>query len=133
MTGKCKPAKVSRTVSTSPLTLYLTVMCTPGAKVLQLGASAQVANVVAVFDTSTLSVATPAPVVVQPGLKAKEFPTLRLSESPRLASVVRTVVLHRSGWSSREKNRRWQRPSTYNGTQVLCCRIYRYCPSLLWQ
>ena len=21
----------------------------------------------------------------------------------------------------------------YNGTQLLCCRIYRYCPSLLWQ
>ena len=91
VTGKCKPGKVSRTVYTSPLALDLTVMCTPGAMVLQLGASAQVAlppdtvaNRVAVFDTSTPSVATPAPVVVQPGLKAKEFPTLRLSESPDL-------------------------------------------------
>ena len=30
VTGKCRPGKVSRTVSTSPLTLDLTVMCTPG-------------------------------------------------------------------------------------------------------
>ena len=38
VTGKCKPGKVSRTVSTSPLTLiYLTVMCTPGVEVLQPG------------------------------------------------------------------------------------------------
>ena len=34
VTGKCKPGKVSRTVSTSPLTLDLTVMCTPGVEVL---------------------------------------------------------------------------------------------------
>ena len=33
---------VSRTVSTSPLTLDLTVMCTPGVEVLQPGASTQV-------------------------------------------------------------------------------------------
>ena len=31
VTGKCKPGKVSRTVSTSPLTLDMTVMCTPEA------------------------------------------------------------------------------------------------------
>ena len=30
VTGKCKPGKVSRTVSTSPLTLDLTVKCTSG-------------------------------------------------------------------------------------------------------
>ena len=100
VTGKCIPGKVSRTVSTSPLTLDLTVMCTPGADVLQPGAAAQgvlppdtVANTVATFDMSTPAVATPAPVVGQPELKAKEFPTLQLSGVPRLASVVRTVVL----------------------------------------
>ena len=91
VTGKCKPGKVSRTVSTSPLTLDLTVLCTPGAEVLQPGASAQgvlppdtMANTVAAFDTSTPAIATPSPVVVQPGLKAKKCSTLRLSESPDL-------------------------------------------------
>ena len=56
MTGKCRPGKVSRTVSTSPLTLDLTVMCTPGTEVLQPGAAAQgvlppgtMANTVAAF------------------------------------------------------------------------------------
>ena len=34
--------------------------------------------------TSTPFVATPAPVVEQPEMHAKEFPTLRLSESPDL-------------------------------------------------
>ena len=29
VTGKCRPGRVSMTVSTSPLTLDLTVMCTP--------------------------------------------------------------------------------------------------------
>ena len=33
MTGKCKPGKVSRTVSRTPLTLDLTVVCTSGAVV----------------------------------------------------------------------------------------------------
>ena len=41
VTGKCKPGKVSRTVSTSPLTLDMTVMCTPEAEILQPGAAAQ--------------------------------------------------------------------------------------------
>ena len=64
VTGKCRPGKVSRTVSTSPLTLDLTVMCTPGTEVLQPGAAAQgvllpgtVANTVTAFDTSTPAVA----------------------------------------------------------------------------
>ena len=30
-------------------------------------------------------------------------------------------------------NRRWRRPLIYNGMQVSCCQIYKYCPSLLWQ
>ena len=83
MTGKCKPGKVSRTVSTSPLTLDLTVMCITGVEILQLGAST-VANTVTAVDTSTPFVATPAPVVEEPGMQAKEFPTLQLSESPDL-------------------------------------------------
>ena len=94
VTGKCKPGKVSRTVSTSPLTLDLTVMCTPGGRGSAAGASTQVvlppatvANTVTAVDTSTPFVATPAtpaPVVEQPGIQAKKFRTLRLSESPNL-------------------------------------------------
>ena len=41
-------------------------------------------NTVAGFDTSTPVVATPAPEVGQPDPKAKELPTLRLSESSDL-------------------------------------------------
>ena len=41
LTGTCRPGKVSRTVSTSPLTLDMTVMCTPDAEILQPGAVAQ--------------------------------------------------------------------------------------------
>ena len=91
MTGKCKPGKVSRTVSTSRLTLDLTVMCTSGVKVPTPGASTQVvlppatmAGTVTAVGTNTLFVATSAPVVEQPGMHAREFPTLRLSESPEL-------------------------------------------------
>ena len=99
VTGKCKPGKVSRTVSTSPLTLDLTVRCNSGVKVPMPGASNQVvlppatvAGTVTAVGTSTPFVATPAPVVEQPRMHAREFPTLRLSESPE-SSVVRTVVL----------------------------------------
>ena len=42
MTGKCKPGIVSRTVSTSPLALDLTVTCTSGARVPPLGTATQV-------------------------------------------------------------------------------------------
>ena len=91
VTGKCKPGKVSRTVSISPLTLDMTVMCTLKAEILQPGAAAQgvlpqdtVTNTVAGFDTSTPAVAMPAPVAGQPEPQAKDFLTLRLSESSDL-------------------------------------------------
>ena len=81
---------MSRTVSTS-LTLDVTVLCTPETDILQPGAAAQgvlppgtATNSVTGFDTSTPAVATAAPVVRHPDPKAKEVPTLRLSESPDL-------------------------------------------------
>ena len=37
VTGKCRPGKMSRTVSTSLLTLDMTVMCTPDPELLQPG------------------------------------------------------------------------------------------------
>ena len=59
--------------------------------ILQPGAAAQgvlppgtVTNSVTGFDTSTPAIATAAPVVKQPDPKAKEVPTLLLSESPDL-------------------------------------------------
>ena len=91
VTGKCKPGKVSRTVSTSPLTLDMTVKCTSGVEVPPPRASTQVvlppatvAHTVAAAGTSTPFVVTPAPVVEQPGVHAKGFPTLQLLESPEL-------------------------------------------------
>ena len=91
VTGKCRPGKVSRTVSTSPLTLDLMASCTPESNILLPGAAAQgvlppvtATNPVTGFDTSTPAVDTAAPVVRQPDTKAKEVPTLRLSESPDL-------------------------------------------------
>ena len=78
VTGKCRPGKVSRTVSTSPLTLDLMVSCTPETDILQPGAAAQgvlptstATNPVTGFDTSTPAVATAAPVVRQPDPEAK--------------------------------------------------------------
>ena len=91
VTGKCKWGIVSRLVFTSLLALDLTVVCTSGVKVPPPGASTQVvlppatvAGTVTAIGTSTTFVAIPAPVLEQPGMQAKEFPTLRLSESPKL-------------------------------------------------
>ena len=91
VTGKCNPGKVSRTVSTSPLTLDMTVMCIPEPEILQPMAATQgavppdtVNKTVAAFDTSTPAVATPATVVGKPDPQAKDFPTLLLSESSDL-------------------------------------------------
>ena len=91
VTGKCKPGIVSRTVSTSPLTLYMTVVCTPDPDPLQPGEVAQellpadtVNKSVTGFDTSTPFVATPAIVVGQQIPQVKNFPTLNLSEFSEL-------------------------------------------------
>ena len=48
-----------------------------------------VAGTVTAVDTSTPFVAAPAPIVEQPGMHAREFLTLRLSESPELLSSFR--------------------------------------------
>ena len=91
VTGKCKPGKVSKTVSTSPLTLDMTVVCTPDPGPLQPGAVAQelllaetVNKSVTGFDTSTPFVPTPAIVMGQQMPQVKNFPTLDLSESSEL-------------------------------------------------
>ena len=90
-TGKRTPGRVSRTVSTSPLTLDLIVMCISDRKVLPPGTSthvrlspASVVSTVAAVGTCTPFVASSAPVVEQPGIRAREFPTPRPLESPEL-------------------------------------------------
>ena len=91
VTGKCNPGKVSRTVSTSPLMLDMIVVCIPEIDILQPNAATPgalppdtVNKTVAGFDTSTPAVATPATVVGKTEPQAKDFPTLRLSESSDL-------------------------------------------------
>ena len=91
VTGKCNPGKVSRTVSTSPLTLDMTAMCIPESEILQPMTVTQgalppdtVNKTVASFYTSTPAVAMPATVVGKPDPQSKDFPTLRLSESSDL-------------------------------------------------
>ena len=91
VTGKCKPGKVSRTVSTTPLTLDLTVVCTSSAVVPPPGVSlnavlppATVASKVIDVGTSTPVVAALAPVVEQPGVHVVELPKPQLPESPKL-------------------------------------------------
>ena len=91
VTGKCRPGKVSRTVSTSPLTLDLTVMCTPGQRfcgrgLLLRGHCRQVPWLI----QCQLLIQVRRPLQPrlqwwgQPEPKAKDFPTLRLPESPDL-------------------------------------------------
>ena len=85
---KRRLGKVSRTVSSSPLVLDMTVMCTSGVMAPPPGISTRdvlaLATVVSTMDavsTSTPFVVPPAPVVERPGKQAQEFATCRLSKS----------------------------------------------------
>ena len=87
VTGKCKPGKVS----SSPLTLDITVACTPDADRLPPEVRSQkilpadtVIESVTGFDTSMPHVATPAMLVVQKTPQVEDFPTLALSDSSEL-------------------------------------------------
>ena len=91
VTGKCKPGKVSRTVSASPLTIDMTVVCTPAPDPVQLGVVAHelpptetVKTSVTGFDMSTPFVTTPAIVGGERIPQVKKFPTFDLSESSEL-------------------------------------------------
>ena len=99
VTGKCKPGKVIRTVSASPLTVYMTVSCNPEPDSVQQGV---VADVLPPTDTVKISAAdfnTSTPFVTAPilggsdgRLKSKKSPSGDLSESSEL--------LPSFGWSS---------------------------------
>ena len=121
VTGKCKRGKVSRPVSTSPPTLDLTVMCTPGVKILPPGASTQVvlppatvASTVTAVGTSTPFVATPAPVVEQPEMQAKESELPNLLPSFGLSSSSPSPTLP---WGAAEDS---SPPFLPNRVQVGC-------------
>ena len=112
VTGKCRPGKVSRTVSRTPLALDMTVVCTYGVVVpppaVTSGTAVHPATVASKgidVGTSLPVVAAPVPVVEQPappvgvGVPVIEFPQPLLSEPPDLLPVmaffsfVRTLVL----------------------------------------
>ena len=83
VTGRCKPGKVSITVSMTPLTLDLTVVCISSAVVPPPGVSsntvvppATVANEGIDVGTSVPVVAAPAPVVEQPSPPVRGFMSL---------------------------------------------------------
>ena len=89
--GKCKPGKVSRTVSASPLTIDMTVVCTPAPDPVQAGVVAHelpptetVKTSVTGFVTSTPFVAAPALVEGERIPQIKKLPTFDLSDSSGL-------------------------------------------------
>ena len=98
---QCRPGKDSRTVSRTPLTLDLTVVCTSGVVVPPPGVNSEtvvppaaVASEGIDVSMSVPVVATPVPVVEQPSppvgerVSVVEFTQLLLSENPELLQVV---------------------------------------------
>ena len=47
----------------------------------------------------------------------------------RRSQLACCTIRHRFGWISLERNRRWQLPSTCNGTRALYCPFFRCCRS----
>ena len=91
VTGKCRPGKVSRTVSRTPLTLDLTVVCTSGAVVPPPGVSSDTVLPPATVASEGIDISTSVPVVVvsvpvveQPGVRVIGFPRPQLPEYPEL-------------------------------------------------
>ena len=99
VTGKCKPGKMIRTVSASPLTVDMTVSCKLEPDSVQEGVNADVLPPTDSVGMSAADVNTSTPVVTAPGLggsdgrlKSKKSPSGDLSESSDL--------LPSFGWSS---------------------------------
>ena len=77
MTGKCKPGKVSRTVSRTPLTLDLIVVCTSSAVVPPLGVSSDTVVPPATVASEGIDVGTRVPVVAAPAPVEQPSPPVR--------------------------------------------------------
>ena len=128
VTGRCKPGKVSRTVSSTPLALDLTVVCTTSVVVSPPGVSSDtvvppaiVANEVIDVDASVPVVGTPAPVVEQPsspvnkGIHVIELLQPLLPLSGRLSSSSSPMLL----WGTAEDS---SPPFSPNRVQMGCSR-----------
>ena len=75
MTGRCKPGKVSRTVSRTPLTLDLTVVCTTSAVVPPPGTSSDTVVLPAAVANDVIEVGTSVPVVTAPAPVVEQLPS----------------------------------------------------------
>ena len=72
VTGRCKPGKVSRTVSRTPLTLDLTVVCTTSAVVPTPGGPSATVVPPAAVANDKIDVGTSVPVVTAPALVVEQ-------------------------------------------------------------
>ena len=86
VTGKCKSGKVSRTVSASPLTIDMTVVCTPAPDPVQPGVVAHELPPTETVDKSVTSFDTSTPAIVggEQIPQVKKLPTFDLSGSSEL-------------------------------------------------
>ena len=71
VTGKCKPGKMIRTVSASPLMVYMTVSCKPEPDYVQQGVNADVLPPTDSVGMTAADVNTSTPVVTAPGLRGR--------------------------------------------------------------
>ena len=98
VTGKCKPGKMIRTVSASPLTVDMTVSCKPDS--VKQGVNADVLPPTDNVGMSAADVNTSTAIVTAPGLggsdgrlTSKKFPSGDLSESSGVWVVVLVVLV----------------------------------------
>ena len=99
VTGKCKPGKMIRTVSASPLTVDMTVSCKPEPDSVQQGVNADVLPPTDSVGMSAADVNTSTPVVTAPGLGGSDGRhTLKKSPSGDLSES--SELLPSPGWSS---------------------------------
>ena len=97
--GKCKPGKMIRTVSASPLTVDMTVSCKPEPDSVQQGVNADVLPPTDSVGMSAADVNTSTPVVTAPGLGGSDG-RLTLKKSPSGDLSESSELLPSPGWSS---------------------------------
>ena len=94
VTRKCKPGKVSRTVSASPLTIDITVVCTPAPDPVQPGVVAHELPPTEIVQTSVTGFDTSTPFVATPAMGGEQIPqVIRPVRIFGIATVVWAVVL----------------------------------------
>ena len=98
VTGRCKPGKVSRTVSRTLLTMDLTVVCTTSVVVPPPGASSDTVVPPAIVANDEIDVGTSVPVVTAPA-PVVEQPSSPVREGVHVVEPLEPL-LPLSGWSS---------------------------------